>query len=138
MLAHEKFRLSVGVNARKLPSSTEGVTIRGTCNSISYGLATRNPFHSPCDFLEADYLSHGEFPTIDAHAQTLIVSPAKPGAYLYSVTSKVRFIRVVPPEHRPLQRRLGRLGDQLMSRLDQTLRNAFQLYSVPEAMAGGK
>ena len=32
--------------------------------------------------MEADNLSQGEFPTIDAHGQTLVVSPAKPGAYL--------------------------------------------------------
>lgn len=56
---------------------------RGPCNSISYGLASDNPFHSPCDFWEADNLSQGEFPTefptIDAYGQTLIGSPAKPG-----------------------------------------------------------
>ncbi|MGB3672084.1 MAG: type II toxin-antitoxin system PemK/MazF family toxin [Phormidesmis sp.] len=53
------------------------------------------------------------------------------------VTSKVRVTRVVTLERRLLQRRLGRLGDRLMSRLDQVLRNAFQLDSPPKTMAGG-
>ncbi|MEO0520192.1 MAG: type II toxin-antitoxin system PemK/MazF family toxin [Cyanobacteria bacterium P01_A01_bin.116] len=53
------------------------------------------------------------------------------------VTSKVRVTRVVTLERRLLQRRLGRLGDRLMPRLDQVLRNAFQLGSAPETMAGG-
>jgi mRNA interferase MazF len=43
------------------------------------------------------------------------------------VTSKVRVTRLVTLERRLLRRRLGRLGDQMMSSLDQTLRNAFQL-----------
>lgn len=48
------------------------------------------------------------------------------------VTSKVRVTRVVTLERRMLQRRLGRLGGQLMERLDQTLRDAFQLASDSE------
>ena len=48
------------------------------------------------------------------------------------VTSKVRVTRVVTIERRMLQRRLGRLGGQLMERLDQTLRDAFQLASDSE------
>lgn len=43
------------------------------------------------------------------------------------VTSKVRVARVVTIERRLLQRRLGRLSEQLIARLNQALRKAFQL-----------
>lgn len=49
------------------------------------------------------------------------------------MTSKVRVTRITTLERRLLQRRLGRLSEQLIVRLDQTLRCAFQLDSEPEA-----
>ncbi|MGB3296381.1 MAG: type II toxin-antitoxin system PemK/MazF family toxin [Phormidesmis sp.] len=45
------------------------------------------------------------------------------------VTSKVRVTRIVTLERRLLQRRLGRLSDRLIERLDQALRYGFQLIS---------
>ena len=48
------------------------------------------------------------------------------------VTSKVRVTRVVTLERRLLQRRLGKLSEQMMARLDQTLKTAFQLGGTPK------
>lgn len=48
------------------------------------------------------------------------------------VTSKVRVTRIVTLERRLLQRRLGRLSDQLMACLDQALGYAFQLTAEAE------
>ena len=45
------------------------------------------------------------------------------------VTSKVRVTRIVTLERRLLQRKLGRLGNQLMENLDRALKHAFQLGS---------
>lgn len=45
------------------------------------------------------------------------------------VTSKVHVTRIVTLERRLLQRRLGRLSDRLIERLDQALKYGFQLIS---------
>lgn len=43
------------------------------------------------------------------------------------VASKIRVARIVTLEHRLLQRRLGRLGQQQQQRLNEALKIAFQL-----------
>jgi hypothetical protein len=68
-----------------LPAGLAALSVRSPaldsecCNSISYGLASDNPFHSPSVFQEADYLSQGEFPTIGALGQTWDSLPGKAG-----------------------------------------------------------
>jgi mRNA interferase MazF len=73
------------------------------------------------------FISSQKVDSLDTNEFALTASDPEFPATGLKVTSKVRVTRIVTLERRFLQRRLGRLSNQLLKRLDQTLRHAFQL-----------
>jgi mRNA interferase MazF len=75
------------------------------------------------------FISSQKVDSLSAHEFVITASDPEFSITGLKVTSKVRVTRVVTLERRILQRRLGKLSEQLVKRLDQTLRRAFQLES---------